>query len=165
MIAVIAYFSAIVFANLSIAYFGVWVSPINSFLFIGLDLSLRDYLHQKWKGKHLFRKMLGLIIGAGMVSYLLNPASSQIAIASVIAFTASGFVNTIFYQLFIKKPFLQKSNFSNIPAAATDSFLFPLIAFGSFMPIIVILQFFTKVCGGLIWSLLLNKLINKSKRQ
>lgn len=163
MIAVIVYFLAIVGANLSIAYFGAWVSPINSFLFIGLDLSLRDYLHQKWQEKNLMTKMTLLIVGAGVVSYFLNPASGQIAIASVIAFVASGFVNTFFYKLLSNKSFLKKSNYSNIPAAAVDSLLFPAIAFGSFLPVIVLFQFLAKVSGGFVWALVMNIFIKENR--
>ena len=31
MMAVVVYFIAIIASNLSISYFGVWVSPVNSF--------------------------------------------------------------------------------------------------------------------------------------
>lgn len=48
---VLIYISALVIANLLVAHFGPWFSPINAFLLIGLDLSLRDYLHDKWKKK------------------------------------------------------------------------------------------------------------------
>ncbi|MDV7393141.1 hypothetical protein RZS08_17340, partial [Arthrospira platensis SPKY1] len=79
---VFIYFAAIVAANLLIAAFGPWFSIINSFVLIGLDLVLRDHLHDSWQGKGFMPRMLGLIVGAGAVSYLLNPASGQIALAS-----------------------------------------------------------------------------------
>lgn len=41
---VIVYIAAIVLANLSIGYFGPNVAPLNAFLFIGLDLAIRNYL-------------------------------------------------------------------------------------------------------------------------
>ena len=40
---------------------------------------------------------------------------------------------------------------------AVDSILFPTIAFGSFLPLIVLGQFAAKVGGGFVWSLLLNR--------
>ena len=43
--AILIYASAMTLANLSIAQFGPWVSPINAFVLIGLDLALRDWLH------------------------------------------------------------------------------------------------------------------------
>lgn len=44
-IAVLTYAAAMTSANLLVASFGPWVSPINSFFLIGLDLALRDFLH------------------------------------------------------------------------------------------------------------------------
>lgn len=157
MVAVITYFAAIIVANLSIAHFGPWVSPLNSFLLIGLDLSLRDHLHDRWKGAGLWPRMLGLIIGAGIVSYLLNPAAGQIAIASAAAFTTAGLVNAAVYHRLLKLPFLTRANASNVPAAATDSLIFPAMAFGAWMPAIVALQFLAKAGGGFVWSLLINR--------
>ena len=43
--AVFVYAAAMILANLSVATFGPWVSLINAFLLIGLDLALRDWLH------------------------------------------------------------------------------------------------------------------------
>lgn len=154
---VFIYFAAIVSANLLIAAFGPWFSPINAFVLIGLDLVLRDHLHDKWQGQGFIPRMLGLIIGAGVVSYLLNPASSQIAIASAVAFTAAAMVNMLMYQKFINLPFIKKSNLSNAPAAAVDSVIFPTLAFGILMPEIVLLQFAAKVGGGFFWSLIVNR--------
>lgn len=87
---ILLYIGAIVAANLSVATFGPWASPLNSFLFIGLDLSLRDRLHDRWLGKGLWWRMLGLIGSAGAISYALNPAAGKIAAASVAAFCAAG---------------------------------------------------------------------------
>ena len=153
MIAVAAYFFAIVAANLSVAHFGPWVSPINSFLFIGLDLALRDRLHDDWQGRGLWPRMGLLIVGAGLVSYLLNPAAAHIAIASVVAFCAAGAVDAVIYHWLRNRPYLQRSNGSNVGGALADSILFPTIAFGAFLPHIVALQFAAKVGGGFIWSL------------
>jgi queuosine precursor transporter len=44
-IAILIYAAAMTLANLSIATWGPWVSPINAFVLIGLDLALRDWLH------------------------------------------------------------------------------------------------------------------------
>lgn len=153
---VLIYLFALVFANLSVAYFGPWVSPINAFFLIGLDLSLRDKLHERWK-EHLWSKMFALIVGAGVISFVLNPASINIAIASVIAFIASGLVDAFVYQKLIAKKWIIKSNASNTAGAAVDSLIFPTIAFGSLMPAIVLLQFFSKVAGGALWSWILRK--------
>lgn len=153
---IVIYFSAMVLANLSVAYFGPWISPINAFLLIGLDLSLRDKLHERWKD-HLWSKMLALIVGAGVISFVLNPAAMNIAVASVIAFIASGLVDAFVYQKLMAKKWIIKSNASNTAGAAVDSLIFPTIAFGSLMPAIVLLQFVAKVSGGAVWSWILRK--------
>lgn len=156
MIAVSIYFAAIVAANLSIAHFGPWVSPINSFLLIGLDMTLRDHLHDRWRGAGLWPRMLGLIGGAGLVSYLLNPAAGIIAIASVAAFCVAAIVDAVVYHAMRQRVFLARSNSSNAAGAAADSLLFPTIAFGALMPDIVLMQFVGKVGGGFAWSLIIN---------
>ena len=158
MFATLVYLSALVLANLSVATFGPAVTPINAFLLIGLDLSLRDYLHERWQHNRLWLRMLGLIAAAGALSYLLNPASGIIAIASVVAFTVSGLVDTVVYHQLRRKPYLLRSNTSNSVAAGVDSILFPTIAFGGFLPVIVLGQFAAKVAGGFLWSLLLSRL-------
>ena len=146
------YVIAIVAANLSVAAFGPWVSPINSFLLIGLDLSLRDRLHDRWFGKGLWWRMLGLIGSAGAISYVLNPAAGKIAVASVAAFCASGVADAVAYHWLRYRPWMVRANGSNTAGAAADSMLFPTLAFGVLMPHIVALQFVAKVAGGAVWA-------------
>jgi hypothetical protein len=50
---IILYLAAIVAANLSVAHFGPSVAVLNAFLFIGLDLTTRDALHERWRGRNL----------------------------------------------------------------------------------------------------------------
>lgn len=154
---VIAYIASIVLANLLVAAIGPWFSVINSFVLIGLDLSLRDKLHESWSNNKLTQKMLALILAAGAISYALNPASGQIAIASVVAFCLSMAVDSAVFQRLKDKAWWLKSNTSNIAGAAVDSLLFPTIAFGALMPHIVAMQFASKIAGGFAWSLLLRK--------
>jgi len=151
------FISALIIANLLVAIFGPWFSILNSFLLIGLDLSIRDKLHDSWKNKHLPIKMGGLILVASVVSYLLNPATGMIAIASFVAFTLSMLADTFAYHFLQEKPWFIRSNGSNIAGAAVDSVTFPTIAFGGLMPEIVVLQFVSKVAGGVIWSFLIGK--------
>lgn len=47
ILAILIYAAAMTVANLTIAHFGPWVSPINAFVLIGLDLTLRDWLHMR----------------------------------------------------------------------------------------------------------------------
>lgn len=153
MIYYVIYVLAIVCANLSVATFGPWVSPLNSFFFIGLDLTLRDKIHEK--NRNNVKVVIILIVVAGIISYLLNPASGRIAVASAISFIIAGFVDTVIYQKYIKGKWMIKSNASNTGGALADSILFPTIAFGSIMPMIILLQFTAKVFGGFIWSLII----------
>ena len=151
------YIAALVAANLLVAWLGPWFSPINAFFLIGLDLSLRDKLHDAWQGRRLAVKMGGLVIAAGVVSYLLNPATGTIAMASIIAFVCAMTVDAVAYQLLRKRSWIQRTNGSNMAGAATDSLLFPTIAFGGLLPTIVAMQFLAKVAGGAVWSMVLNR--------
>ena len=90
MIAVITYLIAIVVANLTLLWFGPQAAIINAFLLIGLDLSLRDKLHDQWEGNHLWLKMLALICGGSAITVVLNWEALPIAIASATAFLAAG---------------------------------------------------------------------------
>jgi len=124
----VVYIAALVAANLLVAWLGPWFSLVNAFVLIGLDLSLRDKLHDLWEGDKLAIKMGGLIATASIISYAINPATGMIAF-----------------------------NGSNTAGALVDSVVFPTIAFGGLMLEIVALQFIAKVGGGYIWSKILVK--------
>jgi uncharacterized PurR-regulated membrane protein YhhQ (DUF165 family) len=151
------YAIAMTLANLSIAQWGPWVSPINAFLFIGLDLALRDLLHTRLKAW----QMGGLIAATGLLTYVLNPAAGMIAIASAVSFTAAAVVD---WGVFIKASgtWFARSTKSNIAGAAVDSLIFPTLAFGVLMPHIVALQFAAKVAGGAIWALLIQRTLRST---
>jgi uncharacterized PurR-regulated membrane protein YhhQ (DUF165 family) len=150
--ALIAYAVAMIAANLLVATFGPSVTAINAFLLIGLDLTLRDWLHFRLKTW----QMGGLIIGTGLITYALNPASGMIAVASAVSFLAASIVD---WAIFVKTTgsWIKRANVSNTASAAVDSLLFPTIAFGALMPEIVALQFVAKVLGGAVWSYVLEK--------
>lgn len=149
------YVAAIAVANLSAARFGPIATPINAFVLIGLDLALRDRLHLEWGGRALWARMFVLIAGAGALSYLLNPASARIALASLVAFTAAATASAVVFQSARRYPILARANGANVVGAAFDSVIFPLIAFGAVFPAIAALQFVAKVAGGAIWAWLL----------
>lgn len=46
---ILMYLAAIVAANLLVARFGPSVVVLNAFLFIGLDITTRDSLHDRWR--------------------------------------------------------------------------------------------------------------------
>jgi len=150
--AVFIYVIALTLANLLVATFGPSVSPINAFLFIGLDLTLRDWLHVR-----LSNMQMGLLIlSAGMLTYVLNPDASMIAVASAISFFIAAIVDWFVFAR-TNGSWIKRANISNVASAGVDSLVFPTIAFGALMPEIVVLQFLAKVIGGGLWSFLLNK--------
>lgn len=151
-IAILIYAAAMTLANLSIAHFGPWVSPINAFVLIGLDLALRDWLHMRLKTW----QMGALIACTGVLTYALNPAAGMIAVASSVAFTAAAVVDWATFAR-LRGSWLYRANGSNVAGAAVDSLIFPTLAFGVLMPHIVALQFAAKVAGGAIWASLLQR--------
>ena len=146
------YIAALIAANLLVAWLGVWFSLVNAFVLIGLDLSLRDKLHDLWEGDNLPIKMGGLIATASIISYAINPATGMIAFASLAAFSLSMVADTLVYRYLKDKEWMIRVNGSNVAGSAVDSVVFPTIAFGGLMPEIVALQFVAKVGGGYIWS-------------
>ena len=153
IVAIAVYALAMTAANLSVSHFGPWISPLNAFFLIGLDLALRDWLHVQLK----IRQMASLIAFTGLLTYVLNPAAGQIAVASAIAFTAAATVDWATFAK-IRGTWLFRANGSNVVGAAVDSLIFPTIAFGVLMPNIVVAQFLAKIAGGAAWALLLSKL-------
>jgi hypothetical protein len=153
----VVYIAALVAANLLVAWLGPWFSLVNAFVLIGLDLSLRDKLHDLWDGENLPIKMGGLIATASIVSYAINPATGMIAFASLAAFCLSMVADSLAYQYLKGKDWMVRVNGSNIAGALVDSIVFPTIAFGGLMLEIVALQFIAKVGGGYIWSKILVK--------
>ena len=158
MTPVIIYLVAIVLANLTLLLFGPTASIFNAFILIGLDLSLRDKLHDQWYGKNLWLKMLALICGGSAITVALNWEALPIAIASATAFLASGIGDALLYAKLRNYKFLIRSNGSNVAGSALDSVIFPTMAFGVFMPEIIIGQFVAKIAGGAVWSFILSRL-------
>lgn len=160
LIAVGVYAIAMTAANLSIAAFGPWVSPINAFVLIGLDLALRDWLHVRLK----VWQMGVLIASTGVLTFALNPAAGQIALASAVAFTAAALVDWGTFAR-LRGSWMLRANGSNVAGAAVDSLIFPTLAFGVLMPHIVAMQFVAKIAGGAIWALILSKTLpNKTQK-
>jgi uncharacterized PurR-regulated membrane protein YhhQ (DUF165 family) len=151
----VAYVGAMLLANLLVAQFGPAISPVLAFFLIGLDLSVRDFLHIKLRT----REMLGLIFVSGALTYILNPAAGMIAVASACAFTGAALVDWAVFSKLADKTWMTRSNASNVAGAAVDSLLFPTIAFGALMPHIVAMQFVAKVAGGAVWTWLLGRWI------
>ena len=156
--AIVIYAVAMTCANLSIAAFGPWVSPINAFFLIGLDLALRDWLHVRlrvWQ--------MGALIGAtGLLTYILNPAAQTIAIASAVSFAAAALADWLTFSR-LTGTWLRRSMGSNVVGAAVDSLIFPTLAFGALMPAIVLMQFAAKAAGGAMWAALMNRFVKQEQ--
>ena len=87
------YVLVIVTANLSTTYFGLWVTPLNAFVLIGAELVLRDVMHESLSKI----RMLSIVVLAGIISFLINADSKNIAIASFVAIVVSCFVDSVSY--------------------------------------------------------------------
>lgn len=156
-----AYLAAIVVANL-LTTEDPRFAPINAFFLIGLDLVCRDRLDDAWRGPGRIWRMGLLVLAGSGLSFLANPDSRDIAIASAVAFAAAFSTDWTVYAQLRERPWLERSNWSNIPSSFVDSLIFPLLAFpaipGNFLGLdwfIVGSLFAAKVGGGALWSLLL----------
>jgi hypothetical protein len=152
---VAAYLGAIVAANLLVAAFGPAITVVNAFVFIGLDLTCRDRLHDAWHGRWLIPNMAVLIVAGGVISYAVNASAAQIAIASTVAFMLAAAADAVVYALLGDRPWMLRANGSNTVSSAVDSLVFPTIAFGAILPLTVLGLFLAKLAGGFIWSLIL----------
>jgi len=153
-----AYLSAIVLANLSTAFFGIWSTPANAFVLVSFNLLGRDLLHDLWEkyGRlGLWVRMLCLIGIGGLISWLLNADAGRIAVASVTAFCAAELADFLVYT-WLKdkgKKRVIRANGSNTVSAIVDSLTFITIAFG-WPPVLLACagQILAKVCGGAVWA-------------
>lgn len=146
------YAAAIIAANLLVAQFGPSITPINAFFLIGLDLALRNYLSFKMSKV----QMALMIVGTGLLSYLVNPAAGMIAIASGVAFTLAALADWLTFNT-VQGRWMKRNFAGNSVGALVDSIVFPTIAFGGLMPVIVLAQFVAKVAGGTVWGYLISK--------
>lgn len=155
---VFLYLCAIVSANLLTTWLGAWVTPINGFVFIGLDITTRDKLHDAWHRRGLWWKMATLIGTGSVLSWLLNRNAGRIALASFVAFAVSGIIDAVVYHVLSKASRFERVNWSNLASASVDSVLFPALAFG-WPPSMEIVygQATAKIAGGLFWSLIMRR--------
>jgi len=156
------YLIAIIVANLLVVKFGPKVIVIGAFFLIGFDLTARDGLHELWGGKWMWLKMFALILSGSILSFILNKNSLHIAIASLVAFLAAGIADALIYHFLRRKKWMIKVNGSNMASAMLDSMIFPTLAFGALMPLVILGQFSAKLIGGLMWSLVLKRFSKKS---
>ena len=150
---VLCYLAAAVGANLLIAALGPDWLPLTAFVVIPFDLASRDLLHERWHGRHLWPRMLALVSCGALLTVVVNRQAHAVALASFIAFLASGLTDAAVYALAEHKSRKVRMNSSNVASAIVDSVAFPLVAFaGAMSPGLVVTQAVTKVVGGAIWS-------------
>lgn len=154
----IAFLASIVGANLAVKAFGLPGSIVAGFLLIGLDLTVRDALHERWRGAALPVFMGLLILAGGLITLALNLGAGEIVIASVAAFTISATADAIVYAAMDKRPRIQRVVASNGVGAALDTLVFVGLAFGGE----VLLyggpfQFSVKFIGGFVWAVILHR--------
>jgi queuosine precursor transporter len=147
LLALLAYTFSMTLANLTIAAFGVWVAPINAFLLIGLDLTLRDWLHERLTRT----QMAGLIAAASVLTWLLNADAGRIALASACAFGLAAVVDWVVFTR-ARGSWLRRANASNGASALVDSVVFLTMATGAFLPAAIAAQFAAKFAGGAAWA-------------
>jgi hypothetical protein len=152
---VAAYLAAITTANLLAARFGPAVTPWTALALIGLDLTCRDALHDRWRGRHLTARMDALIAAGSLLAWAANQQAARVAVASAVAFAAASSADALVYAWRRRRPWLDRANTSNVAGAAVDSLVFPTLAFGGLLPVIVAGQLAAKVVGGGVWSLVL----------
>ena len=157
-IAILIYAAAMTSANLLVAAFGPAIAPLNAFVLIGLDLSLRNWLAMRLRAP----QMLAMIASTSAISYALNPASGQIALASFVAFTCSALADWLTFRT-ISGQWLRRCIGGVTVGAAVDSIIFQTLAFGALMPVIVLAQFAAKVAGGAMWASLLSRAISRGR--
>lgn len=155
------YLTAIVIANLTVAWLGPSVVILNAFILVSCDLVARDRLHEAWHGAHLRRNMALLIASGSILSAALDWQALDVAAASFCAFALSETADALVYSRLERRGWLVKTNGSNLVSAAVDSvaFLSLLAAFGrlpwSLVPALALGQWGAKTIGGALWSLIL----------
>lgn len=154
---VILYLAAVVAANVTVAVTGPWATVPVAAVMIGCTLTVRDRLHERWLGRGLRPRMASLIVTAGALSWLASPDAGRIAVASGVAFAISELVDSLVYHRLLRRPWAHRANWSNTAGALADSLAFPALAFGAWLPWIVLGQWVAKVAGGAAWVWLLRQ--------
>lgn len=150
-LAVCIYLVGLVVANILVGHLGPSITPVVGFLFIGLDLSLRDWLHLRirpWQ-------MGALIFAAGIITFAVDRSATRVAAASSVSFAVAALCDWFVFSR-SRGSWLQRAIRSNVAGDAVDSILFPCLAFGVFMPVVIAGQFLAKFAGSTLWALLLN---------
>lgn len=157
------YLAAFVAANLIVNHCGAYGLWFSSALLIPFDFVCRCIFHETWKGYRLILNLATLTIVSGIITFIVNYQALDIAIASFCGFTAAQIGAGIFYQSNKKASWFYKVNASDLIAIIFDSAVFQIVAFGVMKLDIIGGQIFIKFLGGVLWYLILFKLIKINK--
>lgn len=149
-----AYLVAIVVANLVVYRLGASASKVTAFFCIGMNLTVLDDLHELWRRRGLWWKMLLLISVGSALTWAFNAQAGRIGLASLVAFVASTIVDRVVYALLPRRQKWERVGWSNLASTLVDSLLFPSLAFG-FSPWLTWDQFSAKLAGAQFWTLIL----------
>jgi len=160
----ILYIGAFIMANLLVLKFGKIGILISSLIFIPFDFIMRCFFQETLKGKELYLKLGGLILIAGVISFIINSDVKNIAIASFFSFISSQVTAGIIYNYLKNKTYLIKVNGSDLIAIVIDSIIFQYIAFNMLDYKITLSQIVIKFIGGFIWYVVLFKIFKIQKK-
>lgn len=148
---VLLYLVTIVFANVTVSIWQ-WMAYVNSLVFIGLDLTLKD----KFQINLPWYIVLCIALLGGIITLWLNIGFMPIAVASTAALIVAFTVDYIAFLLF-KQSIWHRVMISNVLGAFADSLVFALLAPFPFTWGFVLTMWVLKVIGGTISGYVLIK--------
>lgn len=153
---VAAFLAAIVVANVAVATYGQAALVVTAWVLIPFDMVTRDLLHERWRGRALHWRMLGLVVAGALLTAAVS--SPTVALASVCAFTAAMGTNALVYEAVAERTGrFTRMNLSNFFASGVDSIVFPVIAFSVVDPRLSVAQAASKFLGGFFWTAIILK--------
>ena len=150
---VLAYLASAVIANLVVWKWGQPALVVTALVLVPIDMTARDSLNLNWTGRQWW-KMAALIAGGSLLTLVCNLSAANVALASCVAFAASGATDWAVFTALAGCSRLERMNTSNVVSAIVDSVLFPLIAFGACSAYLSASQAGLKILGGALFSCL-----------
>lgn len=157
----VGYVGAAVVANQLVWKYGQPVLLFTAFVFIPFDFMARDALHRRWESERLVWKMCSLVLCGSLVTFLLNPASGYVALASALAFAWASATDGVVFSMLRGRQMIHRMLISNCIGAAVDSIMFPLVAFGVVDYWLSAGQTAVKIAGGFVWSVIFVRLFKR----
>lgn len=146
---IVIYIAAAVAANYAVWLWGQPALVFTASLLVPIDLITRDLMHERF-GKYWHVGIASVVIAGSVITWLANPASGTVALASATAFASAGAVNTAIFAALAGTTRHWRMITSNAFAAIADSIVFPLVAFGMLDPRLSAAQALLKAASGAI---------------